>query len=270
MGVSEKLELLGTYEEIPSGVITIKSIPTASELDYVGAEDFERVMLDKVFPQVIEEKFDYSKLLEIDFQWVCRGLRILSYGPYYTTNAIYCSSCGETSRGEYQVNLMTIDCIPLPKDFINSITISKSEFIDFKEDIVLHLPTIQETLNARADKLFKDSTGRSNRDFARMCYMISSIGNRNLPVVEIANILKNTLSSADYILLKDKVNELTNYGLRAGGRTVCPKCRNNDAAYIALVDDRFFRPTVGDIRSWGNDRSKRADKDVPANKTGTV
>ena len=42
MAISEKIELLGKglYDDIPDQ-LTLKNIPTASELDYVGAEDFD-------------------------------------------------------------------------------------------------------------------------------------------------------------------------------------------------------------------------------------
>lgn len=31
-------------------------MPTISELDYVGSEDFEATMLDKILPSAVEEK----------------------------------------------------------------------------------------------------------------------------------------------------------------------------------------------------------------------
>ena len=131
MAVSEKIELLGKniYTDIPAQ-LTLKSFPTVTELDYVSSEDFEKTMLDDIFPQCIEEKIKPRKLLEIDFQWICRCLRILNYGPYFTTNAIYCSHCG-SHYGEYRVNLETIGCTPLPDGFVNDIIIKKEEFLDF-------------------------------------------------------------------------------------------------------------------------------------------
>lgn len=257
MAISEKIELLGKglYNgEIPD-VLTLKSIPTASELDYVGGEDFIATMLDTIFPQAIEEKCDFHKLLEIDFQWVCRALRILNYGPYYTTNAIFCSQCDEVSRGEYQVDLRSVEVKTLPEKFDNNITISKDEFIDFAGDIVLKLPTIQDMVNASNDKLFTLKDGGRNNDLARMCYMVKSIkGESALTPADIKYKLQNNLSSADFFILKQVVTEYTDYGLRAGGTTRCPKCGSGEAAFIALVDDRFFRPTLGNLRSWKADR----------------
>ena len=256
MAISEKIALLGKglYKDIPD-VLTLKSIPTASELDYVGGEDFQATMLDKIFPVAIEEKCNFRNLLEIDFQWICRCLRILNYGPYYTTNAIYCPDCDQVSRGEYQVDLRTVEVKELPAGFSNSITITKDEFIDFDGDIVLHLPTIQEMMNAVKDPLFVDSNGDVNMSFARICYMISSIkGNNKLASPEIKFTIQNKLTSADFFILKTRANELTDYGLRAGGKTVCPKCHSKNAAFVALVDDRFFRPTVGNLRAWKTDR----------------
>ena len=113
MAISEKIELLGKglYDSIPDE-LTLTNIPTASELDYVGSEDFDEVMINKILPKAVEEKIDFRQLLEIDYQWVCRCLRILNYGPYFTTGAILCDKCGQ-SYGEYRVNLETIDCKPL-------------------------------------------------------------------------------------------------------------------------------------------------------------
>lgn len=254
--ISEKVQLLGKglYADIPDE-LTLTSIPTASELDYVGSEDFEATMLDKILPQAVKEQINFRDLLEIDFQWICRCLRILNYGPYHTTNAVFCSECSKTSYGEYRVDLQTIECKPLPEGFNNEIKVPKESFLDFNGDIVLKLPTIQETMNAYKDKAFMNEKGRINRDFARMCYMIKSIkGKSNLTPIEIKMLIQKELLSADYIILKDEVASLTDYGLRAGGSTTCPKCHSKNAAFIALVDDRFLRPTLGDLREWKHSR----------------
>ena len=257
MAISEKIELLGKglYKDIP-GVLTLKAIPTASELDYVGGEDFQATMLDIIFPKAIEEQINFRQLLEIDFHWVCRCLRILNYGPYYTTNAIYCPDCDQILHGEYQVDLRTVEVKTFPKDFTNSITIHRDEFLDFDGDIVIQLPTIQDTINANKDPLFIDSNGDTTIELAKLCYMIKSIkGNSKVTPTEIQFTLKNKMIDADYKLLKTIARELTDYGLRAGGTTVCPKCHGKQAAFVALVDDRFFRPTLGDLRSWKADRN---------------
>lgn len=270
--ISEKIELLGKglYDSIPD-TLTLKSIPTASELEYVGSEDFDKVMLDSILPSAIDEKINFYDLLEMDYQWVCRCLRILNYGPYYTTNMIFCSDCGKTSYGEYQVNLNTINCKALPDKFVNELTISKDEFIDFDQDITVKLPTIRDIMNAYKDKAFQKPNGKSDRELARICYMISSIGGTTtLSPIEIKIKIQNELSSADYILLKNAVSDLTDYGLRIGGVAQCPACRSMNGAFIALVDDRFFRPTVGDLRSWKHDRSTGENKDISGSKTTTV
>ena len=265
MAISEKIELLGKglYKDIPD-VLTLKAIPTASELDYVGGEDFQATMLDTILPVAVEEKIDFRQLFEIDFQWICRCLRILNYGPYYTTNAIYCPDCDQVSRGEYQVDLRTVEVKTLPPNFKNEITISKSEFVDFDGDIVLHLPTIQEMMMADKDTLFANKHGDINHGLARLCYMITSIGGKtNLTSTDAKFIIQNKLSAADMFILKSIVTELTDYGLRAGGKTCCPKCQSKNAAYMALVDDRFFRPTLGNLRSWKFDRTSQIGSESP-------
>lgn len=264
MAISEKIELLGKglYTDIPDE-LTLKAIPTASELEYVGSEDFESVMLDSILPQAIEEKIDCRKLLAIDFEWVCRCLRILNYGPYHTTNMIYCDKCRKTTPGEFSVNLETIACKPLPADFTNDLVVSKDEFIDFDGDIHMKLPTVLDMHNAFKDKAFQLKDGRVNRELARLCYMITSIKNKkNLTPFDVKMNITQNLSSADYKILIAKMNELSDYGLRAAGTCTCPSCGNKEAAFIALVNDKFFRPTLGDLRNWKHSRSQGGNKDV--------
>lgn len=272
MSISEKIELLGKglYKDIPD-VLTLTNLPTISELDYVGGEDFDLTMVEKILPEAVEEKIDFKQLLEIDYTWICRCLRILNFGPYHTTNAIYCDKCSNTSYGEYRVNLNTINCKPLPEGFVNEIVIPKDKFIDFNGDIVLKLPTVQQLFNSQKDKAFQTASGRINRELARICYMIASIkGKKTLTPVEIKMYIQNEMSAADYIVLKKEVLDLTDYGLRAGGSAQCPKCGNMDAAFIALTDDKFFRPTLGDLREWKHSRSSGSNKDVSGSKAATV
>ena len=267
--MSEKIELLGTYANIPKE-LTIKAIPTSSELDYVGSENFEQTMLDKIFPQAIEEKINPYELLEIDFQWICRCLRFINYGPYHTVNTIFCDSCGAV-RQEVRVDLRTVAVKPLPEGFTNDIVIKKEDLIDYKKDIHLSLLTIKDTLNAYSDKLFFGTDGKPRKELARMCYMIKQIGKEtNITPVQAKMMIENELSTADYAVLKEIVNEITDYGLRAGGRCQCPRCKSDKAAFIALVDDRFFRPTVGDIRTGRDDRRQWPAEIISASETTDV
>lgn len=255
--LSEKVQLLGKglYKDIPDE-LTLSAIPTASELDYVGSEDFDATMLDKILPSAVEEKINFRQLLEIDYQWICRCLRMLNYGYYHTVNTIFCGKCGSTSHGEYQVDLRSIECKPLPEGFVNNFKLTKDQFIDFEGEIEFKLPTIQDMLNAYKDKAFQTADGRVNKELARICYMVNSIkGQKGLTPVEVKMSLVKHLSSADYRILKDEINKATDFGLRAGGAAMCPKCGNKEAAYIALVDDRFFRTTMDDLRRWKRDRN---------------
>ena len=44
---------------------------------------------------------------------------------------------------------------------------------------------------------------------------------------------------------------------------VCPKCGNTNATFIAMIDDRYFRPTLGDLRSWKTDKNReRVEKSI--------
>lgn len=262
MANSEKVTLLGAglYNSIPDE-LTLTSLPTVSELDMVSSEDFDTTMLDKILPSaVVEKNINFRELLEIDYYWLCRCLRLLNYGPYHTTGTIFCPSCGATSRGSYQVNLETIPVVELPAGFKNELVITKDKFIDFQGKVVLALPTIQQTLNAAKDKVFMTASGAINREFARLCYSIRSIGDRdNLTPMEVKAYIEKHLSPADYKCLKSEAATLMDFGLRAGGTCQCPSCRKMEGRFIALVDDRFFRPNLDNLRAWRDNRNKRAD-----------
>lgn len=263
--MKEQVELLGTYEKIPK-VLTLSAIPTSSELEYISAEDIDKILLDKILPEAIEENIDPWQLLEIDYQWITRCLRIINYGPYFTTNRIYCSACGEVSEGEYRVSLNAVECKPLPIGFKNEVKISREEFIDFNSDITLKLLTIKEAYTAKHDKAFQYSNGTHNEEMARLCYSITSFGtNTNLTPLDVKYQITKELSAADYLILKEKARELMDYGLRAGGMTTCPKCgTEGTGGFFALSDVRFFQPTVGDLKQWKHDRSQRKDEDLPS------
>lgn len=270
MAMSEKIQLLGKglYKDIPDE-LTLKSMPTVSELEYVSAEDFDKTMIEKILPQCVEEKgINFNHLLEIDYNWVLRCLRILNYGPYVNTNMLYCSKCGSL-RGDYQVDFNSVECIPLPEGFTNVIKIDRTEFIDYKGDIVLHMPTIKEMLDASNDKQFNKGDV-SNVRFARMCYMIKEMGTeKNLTPIEVKIKIQKELSPADYLILKEKVKEVTNYGLRAGGQTICPRC-GKEATFVLFIDDRYFRPTVENVRTWKINRAKGKEENAAGSETDNV
>lgn len=271
--ISETCELLGKglYDKIPD-VLTLTGIPTLSELEYVSGEDFDATMLDTILPGAISEDINTRDLLEIDYNWVCRCLRFLNYGPYYTTNAIWCSHCGKTHYGEYTVDLRSIETVPLPKAFVNEMIVKRDEFLDFTGgDVVFKLPTIQQKLNWEKDNAFKRPDGSINRELARICYVIKSIGSHtNMTPFEYKMLIEKEFSPADYIVLKTKVMELSNYGLRAAGIAQCPVCGAKDANFIALTTEKFFRPTLGDLREWKQHRGKGRNEDVSGDKAATV
>lgn len=274
MAISEKIQLLGGdyYKavNIPK-TLTLTSIPTASELEYVSAEDFDETMISTILPNAVEEEINFNQLLEIDYQWILRCLRIINYGPYYTTNVIRCPQCG-AQYGEFQVNLQAIDCVPLPNDFTGEFVIKRDEFIDYNGDIKFKMLTIREALNAMKDPQFEDKKDKKiDRRLARLCYSIKSMGtDEHLNPVEARIKIMKELSSADYIVLKEMERELTNYGLRAGGNCICNKCGSKEAVFIAPVDDRYFRPTLGNLRTWKADKRKREAEDTARGKANPV
>ena len=273
MALSEQIELLGKGlygGDIPD-VITLQAIPTVSELEFISSEDFDQTMIDKILPQAIKEKIDTNKLLECDYNWILRCLRILNYGPYFTTNSIFCADCGKVHYGEFQVDLTAVACKPIPEDFDGHIKISRDEFLDFNGDIELRMPSMSTMLQAFKDKAFQLPSGKQNRELARLCYTITSIkGKSGMTPIETKIVISKEMSSADYMILKDRVSELTDFGLRAGGSCRCPKCGGNGASFIAMTDDRYFRPTMGDLRQWKKHRSERPTAELLRYKEANV
>lgn len=272
--LTEPIELLGKGlykgKNIPD-VLTLKSIPTATELDYVGADNFDRTMIDKILPKSVEENIPFGDLLAIDYYWILRCLRILSYGPYHTTNSIFCADCREVTYGEARVDLRTVNCNPVPEGFDNQVRLTSDDFLDFDKDIVISLLTINEQLAKEEDKMFADSAGTMNRNLATVCYSIKKVD--NIPVTPLDNktMIERQMSAADYCILKEMVHDKLNFGLQSGGRTICPKCKSPNGAFMALIDDRFFRPTVGDLKQWKSDRKdRRQGEDVSGSKTSNI
>lgn len=270
MSVNETIELLGKglYKGIPD-TITLTSIPTASELDYVGAEDFDKVMFEKILPQVIEEDINLEELLEMDYLWILRCLRILNYGPYATTNRIWCNECDTVNEGEYQVNITSIPVQAPPEGFTNSIIISKDEFLDFNKDIEVSMLTIRDTLNILKDNQFKTAKGDINTTLGRLSYMIKRIGQNTVNPVE-ARLAINKLSPADYIILQDVVDSLTQYGLKLLGTCDCPNCKRHTGRFAVPINDKFFRPTLADLRRWKSDRVQRSEEVVSGVASGSI
>ena len=101
--------------------------------------------------------------------------------------------------------------------------------------------------------------------------MISSIGTKKtLTPIEIKMTIQKEFSSADYIILRNIISQLADYGLRAGGKAACPKCGSTDGTFIAMLNDKFFRPTLGDLREWKNSKRSGGGKDIPSDKKADV
>ena len=252
--LSESVILLGQdiYKTIPNQ-ININAVPTASELEYVGAEDFDRTMVMSIFPKVVDESdgMDFTELLEIDYDWICRCLRIKSYGPYITTNRIYCNDCNDVHKGEFQVDLRTVGLTPLPSNCSTTVKISSEDFIYCKDDFELRLLTMKDRLVQQQDTLFDRKDGTRDGAFANICYMVKRIGTDDtVTPIDVRNYIKSKMESIDYEILKTEVSERTNFGLHVMGSVECPVCHGNDAYFIALRQDKFFRPSMGDIKQY--------------------
>lgn len=267
--LSEKVVLIArdAYSTIPNE-LNVNAVPTATELEYVGAEDFDKAMVNDVLPKVVDdsEGMDFSELYDFDYDWLCRCLRLKSYGPYFTTNRIFCPDCNDVHRGEYQVDLRSVPITPMPKGFVNDLTVDAEEFIDCKDRISFKLLTVKDKMHIDQDTMFDRSDGTKNLSLARLCYQIKSIGNqKDMTPLDVRQYITKKMSAADYEILKDCVAKLTNFGMHVMGYTACPVCGSKNAYYIALQQDKFFRPSVGDIKQYKSAIRSGDWKKLPGN-----
>ena len=122
----------------------------------------------------------------------------------------------------------------------------------------MKLLTIQEVINARNDTAFVRVDGKADTNYARLCYSIKSIkNNTNMTPMDARTYIQKNFSAADYQILRQRFHDVANYGLRGAGAITCPKCKKEEATFIALQDERFFRPLVDDLRRWKADRTER-------------
>lgn len=245
MAISERVQLLGRYENIPPE-LTISCISTDDELRYVGDESFVDLMLNVILPKLVSENVNFNDLLEIDFHWLCRCLRILSFGPIHTTNSIFCTKCHSTTYGEYKVNLNTIVCTPIPEDIPEIQRISKHEFIEYDKDIFFKLLTMSQIDKLYKDPLFQQKDGRVDTLLGHMCYMIITVGDEEVTPRKVLDILKSNMISADFCILRELMSMMADFGLKSFGKTSCPnhKCKSQEASFMALADDRYY------VRPW--------------------
>lgn len=252
--LSETVVLMGKglYSTIPDQV-RIGALPTASELEYVGSEDFDRTMIRTILPEVVEDgkDMDFGELLEIDYEWLCRCIRMKSYGPFFTTNRVYCPNCNKSHKGKYVVDLRTVGINPVPDDFTNNVAVSSDEFIDVKDDFTVKLMSMKDHMAMEKDTLFQRKDGSRNVALSRICYMIKNISSKgNVTPVDVLAYIRKSMSPADYEILKSLASSYDNYGLQITGSTECPVCGSRDAYYIAFQQDKFFRPSLGDVQQF--------------------
>lgn len=236
MGLSEKVSLLSTYPDIPS-VLTISAITTEHELELVSSEDYDRTMIDSIFPKVIKEDIEFYTLLEIDYQWLCRCIRMLSYGNEVTARSIICDDCEAVCQGEYKVDFRYVDCKPLPVGFNNQCKVQTWETFDESIFVRFHLLTIREYLDVLDTLYLYDN----NAVLSRVCHMIDKVNDIQLDnPVKAKEYILNTMSAAEYQMICNQMLQRADYGLRSYGSIKCPKCKSNNARFLMLPNDIYF------------------------------
>jgi hypothetical protein len=274
--MNEELTLLSPPHLYPEGFprhFTIKTITAELRLETIGAENLDQFLIDEVFPKCVipvdGSVCDYKSLLLIDYHWICRALRIVSYGAIHFVSVVLCTDVGENKFGckgsdvegriigDHRVSLSNIGFRQPPADCPKTLEIKAADvFVDWKWDLSVRFPRVGDMLHARKDSTFrviaaKKAKGEGNIDawddpIVQFAYSITHCNNK--PVEDRRELYTGLAAMSDLDfdgLVTEYNNTFGNYGIEMSGTLSCPKC-GKEARFYAPVEERFLRPTVRD------------------------
>ena len=252
--MNEEHEFLYDYSEfgIPKSII-ISSYTSRMEKLRNSSDDLHQAMIKHILPQVIEPKIDVKKLYEPDYYLVLRHLRILTWGPFWTSRAWVCSDCvnEDGSKGKFyqdkptQINLGDIAVLrpETNEELKTSVVVKPDDFIGLDCEVKLHLNRCQDML------FFSAKVLKGDEDFRALAASISSVSGQDfVDISEAAEWLGN-LSAADEEILEEKYHDAFNVGLQKTVEFKCPVCGGKAHAYVP-INDYYFRPTKENLKEW--------------------
>lgn len=238
------------YGDNFDGNITLRAMTTIEERMRTGSEDYYNTMSEIVNNCIVDNrnpdgsyKIDSKRFTLFDFDAVCVKLRIISYGPLYTTTAV-CTLCGQTFT--HKADLRDLEFKFLPEDFVEPY-------------IVGPLPRLGDTLGCRflrvQDKIDIDRKAKEilSRDLnyvgkpefeLEMLHRIVTINGEEVDSIMGTKYVQH-MTSMDVEYFHDFIDK-DFYGVLKTGRTDCvntvegEKCAGK-AIYFVRANDEFFR-----------------------------
>lgn len=249
--MNEEHTFLYTYENIPP-TVTLSSYTTGMEQLRVSSDNLNKVMINSILPQVIEPKIPITELYEPDFFLLLRHLRILTWGPFYTTGAWYCQDCinddglkGKLVFKDKQINLAEIPVIRPDKDdeLKTKITLTPDDFIFLDATVNMHLNKCKDIL------LYDIKLPKDRQDLVPIAASISHVSGLDfVDIREVVDWLYN-LSPADSDIIKFAYKDAFNIGLSSKYNFTCPECGGRALCSVP-VNDAYFRPSRSDLQAW--------------------
>ena len=242
------------YGDNFDGNITLRAMTTIEERMRLGSEDYYSTMSEIVNRCIVDNinpdgsyKIDSKRFTIFDFDAVCIKLRIISYGPLYSTEAV-CTVCGHQFR--HKADLRELEFKFVPDDFVEPYTIGP-------------LPHSGDTLGCRflrvQDKidierkakeiLSKEPNYVGNPEFElEMLHRIVTINGEDVDSIMGTKYIQHMISM-DVNYYQENIDK-DFYGVSVVGRTECPNTINGKpcvgsklkgAIYYIRSDKEFFR-----------------------------
>lgn len=249
-------------EDVPK-TITIKTTTTGDELEKCAAEAFHNVMVEKILPRCIEPKFNFRKLLEIDYNIILRKMLAVSCGPFVKPTNLTCSDCGAFIKNpEELASLETVETTPIPEDIGDEIVCPAGELLYNEDEIHLRFTRVSNILSDSAllQKLRQANANITREQLQyelsmnRLAYLLKSAGppEEQKPFADFnfaIGYLKR-MDANDIRMLAKFYSDATTYGDSPLVKTKCPVCQGHNAEFQNVITAYSFRPTVEQLRAW--------------------
>lgn len=264
--ISTQHTLLGGEEfygdEIPQ-TITIKTTTTGDELEKCAAEAFHNTMIEQIFPRCIEPKFNFRKLLELDYMGILRKMLITSCGPFVKPSVISCPDCGAIIKdSETLASIENVDVTPIPDGMGDCVVCPSGELLYCDDEIHLRFTRVSHMLgDAALLQKLRQKNQNISKDYVqyelsmnRLAHMLISAGEpgSQKPFMDLnfAMSYLRKLDANDVRMLAKFYTERTAFGDSSVAKTICPSCHGPNAEFHNVINAYSFRPSMEQLTAW--------------------
>lgn len=253
MLMNEEHEFLYDYSDvgIPQ-TVTLSSYTSRMEKLRLSSDNLHQAMIKHILPQVIEPKIDVGKLYEPDYYLLLRHLRLITWGPFWTSQSWVCTNCkneggtlGKFYNEPHQIDLNTVGVLRPDEGEVlkTSFVIKPNEFYLTNGEVKMHLNRCKDML------FYSAKVGKGDEEFRSLAAAISSVSDMDFVDISEAAEWLGGLPAVDEQIIETRYKEEFNVGLQSRVEFTCPKCGGRAWAYVP-INDYYFRPTKEDLKEW--------------------